>query len=82
MSVAHLAGRLGVSERTVYRWCVERTGPAALRVGNSLRFRPTDVETWLETRVPTDDPPPVPARFVPTRAGSVQALDDALWRSV
>ncbi|WP_442946329.1 helix-turn-helix domain-containing protein [Oerskovia sp. USHLN155] len=81
MSVAQLAGHLGVSERTVYRWCAERTGPTALRVGSSLRFRPTDVEAWLETRVPTDDPPQVPARFVPTRAGSVQALDDAFSRS-
>jgi excisionase family DNA binding protein len=47
-SVDDLASYLGVPRATVYVWSSRRVGPRSVRVGRYLRFRPTDVEAWLE----------------------------------
>jgi excisionase family DNA binding protein len=47
-SVDDLASYLGVPRATVYVWSSRRVGPRSVRVGRYLRFRPADVETWLE----------------------------------
>jgi excisionase family DNA binding protein len=57
-----LAEYLGVSERTVKRWREQGKGPRALQLagtGTSVRYRVTDVDTWLDTQ---DFPTPVRRR--------------------
>ena len=46
-SVDKLARHLGVSRWTVYR-LVRRGDLRAVKVGERLRFRPADVDTYLE----------------------------------
>jgi excisionase family DNA binding protein len=48
-SVDELATRLGVPKSTVYYWRRKGVGPPAVRVGKYLRFRPADVEQWLDS---------------------------------
>jgi excisionase family DNA binding protein len=43
-----LAQYLGVPLGTVNRWNYTGTGPRAVRVGRFVRYRPADVERWLE----------------------------------
>ena len=49
-SVDTLSDYLGVSPKTIYDWRLKRTGPAAIKVGNQLRWRRHDVEVWLDLR--------------------------------
>jgi excisionase family DNA binding protein len=48
MSPAELAEYLDVPVRTIYIWRDKGTGPRGLKVGKHIRYRITDVETWLE----------------------------------
>lgn len=44
-----LAAFLGIAEQTVYnRHSTGGSLPSALKLGRLLRFRPSDVEIWLE----------------------------------
>ncbi len=43
-----LADYLGVSLHCVYAWSSRGGGPKVLRVGARLRYRPDDVEAWLD----------------------------------
>ncbi|MCK9878253.1 helix-turn-helix domain-containing protein [Frankia sp. Ag45/Mut15] len=43
-----LAEYLGVSVDTIYKWRTNRYGPKAARIGKHLRWRPEDVEAWLD----------------------------------
>ena len=49
-TVEALADYLGVSPKTIYDWRLKRTGPAAMKVGNQLRWRRSDVESWLDAQ--------------------------------
>ncbi len=49
-SPEQLAERLGVPVATVFRWNYLGTGPLPLHVGRHLRYRPSDVNDWLEER--------------------------------
>lgn len=51
LDIHDLAKFLGVSEWTLYEWRNRRQGPPAIKVGRLLRWRPSDVETWLDQRV-------------------------------
>jgi excisionase family DNA binding protein len=51
MSVQELADYLGVPRSTVYQWNYAGTGPRFLRVGKYSRYRPADVDAWLQDRV-------------------------------
>lgn len=42
-----VAQYLGIPEATLTAWRYHRTGPAFLRVGRHVRYRWTDVESWL-----------------------------------
>ncbi|ANC32384.1 helix-turn-helix transcriptional regulator [Isoptericola dokdonensis] len=53
MTPDELADYLGVSLHCVYAWSSRGGGPNVVRVGARLRYRPDDVEAWLD-RV-TDD---------------------------
>ncbi len=50
LTIAELAARVQKTVATVYRWNSTRTGPAYYRLGNSIRYRTSDVEAWLESR--------------------------------
>lgn len=54
LSAQELAAFLGVPVKTVYQWRYKGQGPPGYRIGRHLRFRWTDVRTWLATRA--DDP--------------------------
>jgi excisionase family DNA binding protein len=42
---------LRLSERTLERLRVSGTGPKFIRIGHSIRYRQSDVEAWLASRV-------------------------------
>jgi excisionase family DNA binding protein len=48
MTAEDVARYLGVPVATLYAWKYEGKGPRAMRVGRYLRYRPADVETWLD----------------------------------
>lgn len=43
-----LAEYLAVPLPTIYQWSHHGRGPVVLKVGRHLRYRPSDVEAWLE----------------------------------
>jgi len=47
LSVKELSERLGVHESTIYRRCA-RGLLSYVKIGRSIRFRPKDIEDWLE----------------------------------
>lgn len=56
LSTAEFAQKAQVPEGTVRHWRDVGTGPAYLRIGRHVRYRPSDVQTWLESqRVPAGD---------------------------
>lgn len=61
MSTDELAAYLKVSSETIRYWRQHGTAPKAHRVGKYLRFRPADVEAWLEERASTSSLPNVKA---------------------
>jgi len=47
LSVQELADYLEVPVKTIYTWRHRNTGPRGFRMGKHLRFRWSDVESWL-----------------------------------
>jgi hypothetical protein len=47
-----VAERLRVSLASVRRWRLEKRGPAFVKVGACVRYRPEDLESWI-TSLPT-----------------------------
>jgi predicted DNA-binding transcriptional regulator AlpA len=45
-----VAERASVSVATVRRWRQTGHGPRFLRIGASVRYRPEDVDSWLNSR--------------------------------
>jgi predicted DNA-binding transcriptional regulator AlpA len=39
---------LGKPKNTLYAWHSRGQGPRAIRVGNTLRYRRSEVERWLD----------------------------------
>lgn len=48
MTPKELAEFLGVPIATLYQWRHKGEGPAGIRVGRHLRYRPEVVDAWLE----------------------------------
>lgn len=46
--VRELARYLGVPAATIYTWRYRGEGPPGFRVGKHLRFKPSEIEAWLE----------------------------------
>lgn len=46
-TVQELSDYLAVPVRTIYQWHTKGAGPRRMRVGRYVRFRPADVEAWL-----------------------------------
>lgn len=42
------AEHLQVPVKTLYAWRLRSTGPPGIRVGRYVRYRPADVEQWLD----------------------------------
>ena len=51
LSVKDLADYLGVPVATLYQWRYRREGPPGFRVGRYIRYRPTDVQQWIERQL-------------------------------
>lgn len=49
-TVEEVAAFLQVPPKTIYRWRYLGEGPPGYRVGKHLRFRWTEVESWLAGR--------------------------------
>jgi excisionase family DNA binding protein len=54
ITLSQLAALLGVSVQTLYDLRCQGRGPRGFRVGRELRFRITEVESWL-TQLESDD---------------------------
>lgn len=50
LSPADLARIAGVPLSTVYRWNYLGTGPRVIHIGKHCRYRPADVDRWLEAQ--------------------------------
>lgn len=55
LTVDQVAEWLGKPKATLYAWRSRRQGPRAIRVGNVLRYRRSEVERWLDEQ--TDEQP-------------------------
>lgn len=60
-SIDELAEFLGVPVGTVYRWRYIGIGPRGIKVGKHVRYRPADVEVWLEEQAAATAQPAPPA---------------------
>lgn len=43
-----LADFLGIPVQTIYQWRTKGYGPTGLRVGKYVRYRPGDVQAWVD----------------------------------
>ena len=51
LTIDDVAERLNVAKQTVYAWRHEGKGPPAIQLeGRLLRYRPEDIEAWLDAR--------------------------------
>ena len=48
LSIEDLSTYLQVPVNTLYQWRKTGKGPAGFRVGKYVRYRPDDVETWID----------------------------------
>ena len=51
LTEADIAERIGVSLATVQRWRRERKGPPYIKIAASVRYRPEDLEKFLDSSV-------------------------------
>lgn len=49
-TVEDAAAHLQVPVKTLYAWRSRGVGPRGIRVGRYVRYRPKDVEAWLDER--------------------------------
>ncbi len=47
-TLEEVAAYLSVPPKTLYRWNYQGTGPRRLKIGRHVRYRPEDVEAWLD----------------------------------
>jgi excisionase family DNA binding protein len=52
-----LSEQMTIPIPTLYRWRHEGKGPRAIRVGKHLRYRPEDVDAWLELLAQASEKP-------------------------
>ncbi|MYW97181.1 helix-turn-helix domain-containing protein [Amycolatopsis rubida] len=50
MTIEDLSEHLGVPVNTLYKWRTKGYGPTGRRVGKYVRYRPADVEAWIEAQ--------------------------------
>ncbi|GAB3479401.1 helix-turn-helix transcriptional regulator [Amycolatopsis cihanbeyliensis] len=47
-TVDDVATYLGVPKNTLYQWRTKGYGPTGRRIGKHIRYRPQDVDAWVE----------------------------------
>jgi excisionase family DNA binding protein len=68
MSAAEVSEYLDVPVATLHGWRHRGEGPPAMRVGRWLRYRESDVKTWIDQRAekgPHREPAPTYERVAP-----------------
>ena len=50
MTPPEVADLLQIPVSTLYRWRYERRGPASVRVGRVLRYKPSELQAWIESQ--------------------------------
>lgn len=50
MTPAELADYVSIPVGTLYQWRSRKVGPKGIRVGRHLRYRRSDVDSWLDNR--------------------------------
>lgn len=50
--IEEVSARLGVPVETLYKWRERGQGPKSARIGRRLRYRSSDVDTWVESQFP------------------------------
>ncbi len=50
LSPEDLAMELGIPLGTIYRWRSCHTGPRGHRMGRHVRFRRSDIESWIQSK--------------------------------
>ena len=58
INVHELAAYLEVPVKTLYAWRYRREGPPGFRVGRHLRYRWSDVQSWIQLRIDPTLPAP------------------------
>ena len=53
LTIGELAAYLGVPVATVYAWRSRGEGPRSLKFGKHVRYRPEEVEAWLQAHTDT-----------------------------
>ncbi len=53
-TVQDVSEYLGVPVATLYQWRTTGYGPPARKIGKYLRYKPEDVETWLDSITSTN----------------------------
>jgi excisionase family DNA binding protein len=48
LTIDDLADYLGIPKNTLYQWRTKGYGPTGVRVGKYVRYRPEDVDTWID----------------------------------
>lgn len=51
MTTKQAASALGVAVRTMIDWRQLRKGPAYVKVGRVVRYRPSDIKVWVDQHV-------------------------------
>ena len=54
LKIGEVSELLGIPVGTLYQWRYTGKGPRAARLGRHLRYRPADVEGWVEELVGAD----------------------------
>lgn len=50
LTTPEVADRLGVAEITLRKWRIYGTGPRFIRCGANVRYRSSDIESWVSSR--------------------------------
>lgn len=51
IGIEQFAEELGVPVNTVYQWRYRGVAPRGAKFGRHVRFRRSDIEAWIETRL-------------------------------
>ena len=49
-SLPETAAYLGMAEATLHQWLYKGTGPRSYKVGRLRKYRPAEVEEWLQAQ--------------------------------